>query len=355
MGLALLVICCSIPITLFLARKMSAPINALALAARNLASGKETAEIAVTGSGELLTMGESFNEMLRELNHSRQEIATYQRDLEEKIEHRTQALWLAKEKAQSANRAKSEFLTNMSHELRTPLNHIIGFTELVSQQKCGPLNEKQSEFLYDVLNSSQHLLSLINDILDLSKIEAGKMVLEKRLIVVSTLFEESLKMVREKALRHQLKTSVEIQDGVSTITADQRKIKQVLYNLLANATKFTPDGGQITVSAEFSDSAEPNCSTLDLENQERVPAGWLKIAVADSGIGLAPDNLEQIFHSFKQIESAKNRQFQGTGLGLALCQSLIELHGGRVWATSAGLGKGSIFSFTLPLNEPRKS
>ena len=253
-----------------------------------------------------------------------------------------------KQKAEEANKAKSEFLANMSHELRTPLNHIIGFTDLVYSGRCGDLSATQVEYLGDVLSSSRHLLSLINDILDLSKVEAGKMELELTDIHLLSLFNRSLKMVREKALKHQIQFSMKIEDNLDTILADERKLKQVLYNLLSNATKFTPDGGNITLTAERCDDAGQHAGVTEPDKSIALTSNWLKISICDSGIGIKRDDLERIFKSFEQADGSSSRHYQGTGLGLSLTRRLIELHGGRIWAESPGPDHGSTFSFILP-------
>ena len=238
------------------------------------------------------------------------------------------------QQAKMANKAKSEFLANMSHELRTPLNHIIGFTELVVDKKFGELNEFQEEYLNDVLNSSRHLLSLINDVLDLSKVEAGKLKLEPSEVDIKNLLESSLVMIKEKAMKQSIKLSTDIDGIPETVTADIRKLKQILYNLLSNAVKFTPNGGSITLGAQMGNG--------------HTGRKWVEISVKDTGIGLAKEDYELVFDPFEQIESSKSRRFQGTGLGLALTKKFVNLHGGEIWVRSAGLNKGSTFVFTIP-------
>ncbi|MGB5984866.1 MAG: ATP-binding protein [Desulfobacterales bacterium] len=265
----------------------------------------------------------------------------------------------------SANRAKDDFLANMSHELRTPLNHIIGFTELILTRQFGELNEIQAEYLGDVRGSSKHLLSLINDILDLSKIEAGKVKFEPDKVTIRQLLESSLFMVKEKALKHQIQLSLAAGNLPEEIIADERLLKQVIYNLLGNAVKFTPEKGKITLEARqmdcyirsgkrkddphryfFVDDHPPN---PDEANIQRQPC--LEIAVTDSGIGIPPEKLSHIFNRFDQVDSALNRQFEGTGLGLSLAKSFIELHGGRIWAESKGENQGSKFRFVIPISK----
>jgi PAS domain S-box-containing protein len=248
-------------------------------------------------------------------------------------------LELSKIAAENANRAKSEFLANMSHELRTPLNHIMGFSELVLDPAFGVLNEIQKEYISDIHNSSSHLLALINDILDLSKVEAGKMELEASAVAIKRLLSNSLLMVKEKSLKKGIQLHLKMEEGVpEIIVADERKIKQILYNLLSNSIKFTPPGGTIVMGAGVltSDSDDPGQSRL-------------KIWVTDSGVGIAKENLHRIFDYFEQIENSTTKRHEGTGIGLTLTKRLVELHGGRIQAESDGEGKGSTFFFTLPM------
>ena len=228
---------------------------------------------------------------------------------------------------EAASRHKSEFLANMSHELRTPLNAIIGFSEVLSERMFGDLNEKQEEYLKDIYASGQHLLSLINDILDLSKIEAGRMELEVAEFSLPAAIDNALILVRERASRRGITLGRAIDDRVGMIRGDERKVKQVLLNLLSNALKFTPEGGRIDVRATVND-------------------GMAEISVADTGVGIAPEDQEAIFEEFRQVGTA-DKKVEGTGLGLALSRKFIELHGGRIWVHSQP-GKGSTFSFTLP-------
>ncbi|MCE5337018.1 MAG: PAS domain-containing protein [Desulfobacteraceae bacterium] len=230
--------------------------------------------------------------------------------------------------AENANRAKSEFLTNMSHELRTPLNTIIGFTEMVLDRIFGELTPRQAEYLGDVLQSSQHLLSLINDILDLSKIEAGKLELDLSEVQLGELLTRSLIVVKEKAIKHGIRLRTEIGEIPGTIRADSRALKQILYNLLSNALKFTKDGGTVLLLAAMTEEG-------------------VIVSVEDSGIGLSSADLQRIFLPFEQAGNGHERS-EGVGLGLALTRRLVQLHGGRIWAESEGPGSGAAFRFLLP-------
>ena len=249
----------------------------------------------------------------------------------------------ATEKAEIANQAKSEFLANMSHELRTPLNHIIGFTELVSSGMAGDLNAEQKDYLNDVTQSSHHLLSLVDDILDLAKVESGKLKLELADIDLRLLLENSLVMIKEKALKHGIELSVEVNGIPNSVRADERKLKQIVYNLLSNAAKFTPDGGRISLAAGAC-SGDPG----DLHLHGVDPSRFIQISVSDNGIGLKPEDLERVFQPFEQAAQGHSKT-QGTGLGLSLTRQLVELHGGRIWAQSAGMHQGATFRFILPL------
>jgi signal transduction histidine kinase len=228
----------------------------------------------------------------------------------------------------AASQHKSEFLANMSHELRTPLNAIIGFSEVLGERMFGELNDKQDEYLKDIHASGQHLLSLINDILDLSKIEAGRMELELTDFDLPTAIENALTLVRERAGRRGIALHQIVDQQLGQVRADERKIKQVLLNLLSNALKFTPEGGRVDVRA-------------GLVN------GLAEISVADTGVGIAPDDQEAIFEEFRQVGTAA-KKVEGTGLGLALSRKFVELHGGRIWVESQ-VGVGSTFTFTIPI------
>jgi GAF domain-containing protein len=229
-----------------------------------------------------------------------------------------------------ASQHKSEFLANMSHELRTPLNAIIGFSEVLSERMFGELNEKQEEYLKDIYASGNHLLSLINDILDLSKIEAGRMELELSDFHLPTALDSALTLVRERAGRRGIALQMNVDNRLGQIQADERKVRQVVLNLLSNAIKFTPEGGRIEVGAVPKD-------------------GFVEISVSDTGVGIAAEDQEAVFEEFRQAGTA-DKKVEGTGLGLTLCRKFVELHGGRIWVTSE-LGVGSTFTFTIPMRD----
>ncbi len=263
-----------------------------------------------------------LNRLTREMEKKNQELT----EIKEELEFQTQ-------RALESNRHKSEFLANMSHELRTPLNSIIGFSEVLLDEYFGPLNDKQREYLHDVLDSARHLLSLINDILDLSKIEAGKMELELAEFPVHDFLAMSTNLMKEKAHSHNINLTIEVDDNLSVIAGDERKLKQVIYNLLSNAFKFTDDNGEIGISA---------IRQRDLA----------RFCVWDSGMGISVEDQKRIFGEFQQADGSLTKRYEGAGLGLAIVKKFIELHGGTVWVESK-LGQGSRFYFTIPIQSPK--
>ncbi len=228
-----------------------------------------------------------------------------------------------------ASKTKSDFLANMSHELRTPLNAIIGFSELMKQRVPGELNKKQENYVDDILTSANHLNELINDILDLSKAEAGKTELVPEKLPVHQAINEGLTLVKEKAMNQKVKLKVELGPGLEFIVADKQRFRQILFNLLSNAVKFSkPEGGEVTVSTmKANDMAQ--------------------ISVSDTGIGIKEGDMGKLFRTFQQLDMSMSRKYGGTGLGLAITKQLVELHGGRIWAESR-YGEGSTFTFLLP-------
>jgi len=244
------------------------------------------------------------------------------------LQERNQEIEDKSRQLEAASRNKSEFLANMSHELRTPLNAVIGFSEVLGEKMFGELNEKQNEYVDDIHSSGQHLLSLINEILDLSKIEAGRMELELAKFDLPLAVENAITLVRERATRHGVSLHREIDKGLGDFVGDERKVKQILLNLLSNAVKFTSEGGRIGIKAMPVD-------------------GSVEISVSDTGIGIAPEDQATIFEEFRQVGTADAQKHEGTGLGLTLAKKFIELHGGRIWVESE-VGKGSTFTFTLP-------
>ena len=243
---------------------------------------------------------------------------------------------VAMTRAEAANQAKSEFLANMSHELRTPLNAINGFSEIMASELFGPLNEKYKGYAGDILKSGQHLLSLINDVLDMAKIEAGKMTLHYEPVSLREVCEDAVRLMRGKVQEAGLKIAVEAGD-LPDIEADQRGVKQVMLNLISNAVKFTPEGGSIVVSLK---------PFVGAEGEDRV-----RVACADTGIGIAPEDLVRLARPFEQVEGQHSKTTQGTGLGLALTKSLIEMHGGQLSMESQP-GVGTVVSFDLPVKRP---
>jgi signal transduction histidine kinase len=271
-----------------------------------IAAGNFSAQVHVPNRDELGALAENLNRMSAELERLYGQL-------------------------ESASRHKSEFLANMSHELRTPLNAVIGFSEVLNERMFGELNEKQAEYVRDIHSSGKHLLLLINEILDLSKIEAGRMELELSEFSLPAMLESAITLVRERALRHSIALNLEIDTALDMVRGDERKLKQVMLNLLSNAVKFTPDAGAIRVSARSS-------------------VGAIEVSVADTGVGISPEDQGLVFEEFRQVGGDSARKAEGTGLGLALARKFVELHGGTMCLESA-VGRGSTFTFTLPSRE----
>ena len=293
-------------------------------------SGALDQRIDTTSRDELGALAEEFNRMAEQLEGS-------YANLEQKVDERTQELAATLEQLdeksrelETASRHKSQFLANMSHELRTPLNAILGFSQLLRGEVYGEINAKQAEYLDDILTSANHLLALINDILDLSKVEAGQIELEVAPFSLREALERGVVMVRERATKDGVSVALAGFPETDVVTGDERRVRQVIFNLLSNAVKFTPQGGTVDVSAV------------------RVN-GEVRVSVADTGPGIAPEDHDRIFEEFQQTDAGAAHR-EGTGLGLALSKRLVELHGGHIWVDSE-LGKGSTFVFTLPARE----
>jgi signal transduction histidine kinase len=332
-----------------LQRALTDPVLHLAATAQAVSSRRDYSVRAVSDArGELGLLVRTFNDMLDQIQDRDAALQSARHDLEGQVADRTRTLQgeiaerkLLEEKlraqnseledqsrrVQQATRLKSEFLANMSHELRTPLNAIIGFAELMHDGKVGAVSMPHKECLADILTSSQHLLQLINDVLDLSKVEAGQVELEVAPFSLRDALERGVVMVRERATKDGVRVALAADSEVDVVEGDERRIKQVIFNLLSNAVKFTPAGGAVDVSAAQVD-------------------GEVRVSVADTGPGLALEDHERIFEEFQQTEAGVEQR-EGTGLGLALSKRLVELHGGRIWVDSE-IGKGSTFVFTLP-------
>ena len=280
-----------------------------------------------------------YLDKLEEKKQHLEDIRRMNADLERKVRERTAELQVLNEKLRESNEQlkrasslKSEFLANMSHELRTPLNAIIGFSELLLDRNFGKLSDDQSDYVMDILSSGRHLLDLINDILDLSKIEAGKMKLSFDVFDLGDAVEEAMALLRVEASRKRIELSAPGSEECIDIQADRNKLKQILHNLLSNAIKFTASGGRVILN-----------STVEGEN--------LRVEVTDTGIGIEPEECRRIFDAFIQVDGSYSRKYQGTGLGLALVRKFVDMHGGRVWVESE-VGRGSRFIFTIPTHPP---
>jgi signal transduction histidine kinase len=306
-GVAAVSVVLALGLGLILSWSLIGPIQQTEARLAEVAAGDFTGKLDVPNRDELGSLAANVNRMNAELRRLYSEL-------------------------EAASRHKSEFLANMSHELRTPLNAIIGFSQVLQQRMFGEINAKQEEYLADILSSGNYLLSLINDVLDLSKVEAGQVELEVTDFSLREALDRGVVMVREKAAAGGVRLSLELADDVDLVRGDERRLRQIVFNLLSNAVKFTPRGGNIVVSAD------------------RTGAD-VRVSVADTGAGIAPADHERIFEEFQQTEAGAGLQ-DGTGLGLALSKRLVELHGGRIWVESE-LGKGSRFVFTLPVNGAR--
>jgi signal transduction histidine kinase len=299
------------------------PINKLTEGFGKVAGGNLADRIDVHSHDELGKLTESFNEMVEHLDDTIKQKDSYA----EKLTSQAEEMRVLRDEAVLANQHKSEFLAMMSHELRTPLNAIIGFSDVLNEKMFGELNDKQSEYVTDINASGHHLLSLINDILDLSKVDAGRMELEKIRFDLPLAISNAMTLVKERAERHGIMLQANVDESLGEFVADERKFKQILLNLLSNAVKFTPVGGKISISARKSEEG-------------------IYISVADTGRGIAKSELGAVFEDFYQTKTT-GETHEGTGLGLSLCKKFVELHGGNIEVDSEP-GKGSVFTFFLP-------
>ncbi|MBU2488981.1 MAG: GAF domain-containing protein [Proteobacteria bacterium] len=273
----------------------------------------------------------------------------YIQDLLADILHKEKRISELSMALEHAKRAKSDFLASMSHELRTPLNAVIGFSQVLQEDYFGDLNEKQKQYVADILDSGKHLLALINDILDLSRVEAGVMEMELALLRISRLFQSSLTMIREKAAKHGIHLEVDLPENVRDleIVAEERKLKQVLFNLLSNAVKFTGDGGTIRLGARL--IHDPLVPPDHVPDSGMETLGCVEIFVSDTGIGIEKEDQERIFDDFYQVRRGLSGKTPGTGLGLPLARRLVAVHGGRLWVESNGKNQGCRFALVLPV------
>jgi signal transduction histidine kinase len=304
-GVGAISVALALGLGLVLSWSLIGPIQRTEARLAEIAAGDFSGQLDLPNRDELGSLGRNVNRMNDELRRVYGELET-------------------------ASRHKSEFLANMSHELRTPLNAIIGFSQVLRERLFGEVNDKQEEYLDDIMSSGHHLLSLINDVLDLSKVDAGRVGLEVTTFSLGETLERGVVMVRERATENDVRLSLEIGGDVDLVDGDERRLRQVVFNLLSNAVKFTPAGGSIALAAA------------------RVE-GAVQVSVADTGPGIAPEDFERIFEEFQQTDVGTDHR-DGTGLGLALSKRLVELHGGRIWVESEPGRRGSRFVFTLPVD-----
>jgi signal transduction histidine kinase len=328
---------------ILLSRNITRGVRELATAANRITTtGSLDEQIPIKSQDEVGELTASFNGMILALRKTRQALEVWNHELGRKVENRTRELREinhqleeANEQLIQANKHKSQFLANMSHELRTPLNAIIGFSEVLQDQIVGGLTEKQNRYVCNILNSGRHLLALVNDVLDLSKVEAGKMELHREPFDPKSVIHEVITQVSPMANAKELKVIADFAPNFDSLNGDRGRFRQVMYNLLSNAVKFTPNKGLVTVTGRVITPRDGS------ENEV------LLFSVKDTGIGIPPDHLDRIFDTFHQVDSSYSRQNQGTGLGLALTRKLIEMHGGSIWVESQP-NLGSTFTFQLP-------
>ncbi|KKM09605.1 hypothetical protein SY88_18225 [Clostridiales bacterium PH28_bin88] len=336
-----LVVLAAVSIYLLMHRLVTRPLAQLGAMATRFGEGHLSFSTGdISAHGEIRHLADQFYTMAGKLKD-------LYNNLEDKVAERTELLSKAYRQLQTqqeelrranqelseANKYKSQFLANMSHELRTPLTSVLAFAEMLLNRVAGEITPEQEEYLRDIHESGTHLLQLINGILDFSKVEAGKMEMRWEEFQLLEVVETVSRMVRPIAAKKDLAFEVEVPSNLPAIRGDREKIKQVIGNLLSNAIKFTPPGGRVTLKADTIDE----------------PALAVKVAVADTGIGIKPEDRENIFQEFRQVDQSASREYPGTGLGLALARQLVEMHGGNIWVESEP-GKGSCFTFVLPVD-----
>ena len=338
MQITIVVVAIGIVLVVFLSRVFVAPIEKVAATARGIAAGDRRSRVQIGSRDELGELADAFNSMTKTLEDQENELREMNVGLEQKVRERTGELELKlrelltiNAELERASRLKSEFLANMSHELRTPLNAVNGFSELLLEELQGPLTPKQRRYVDNILTSGRHLLHLINDILDLSKIEAGRLEVRDEEFAFRPVVDSAVSVIQPLAQKKGLEIAVEISPEVDRVRLDPGKTRQVLYNLMSNAVKFT-ETGRITVSARLT---EP---------------GWMELVVADTGIGIKPEDQLRIFREFEQVDGSYTRRYEGTGLGLALTKKFVEMQGGTIRVLSE-VGRGSRFVIQLPIGE----
>jgi signal transduction histidine kinase len=337
--LTLLVIVAGILVTVLLVKVIVGPINQLATATTRIAEGDLTSKVAAKSRDEIGELARSFNRMAEAVEQREATLRSHAEELD-RLNHRLlsqqQRLEDINAELAAASRHKSQFLANMSHELRTPLNAILGFSGILSNPSLGKVSEpERREFLGNIVSSGKHLLDLVNQVLDLSKIEVNKLPLKQTSFRVEGVVEGVRQTLEPLAVKQHISIVTSLDPALDTLVADETRFRQILFNLVGNAIKFTPEAGTVTITSKLRD-------------------GWAEFSVMDTGVGIKTEDRERIFQEFERVEMTAGRRFEGTGLGLTLAKSFVELHGGKMWVESE-LGEGSTFSFVLPINATSKN
>jgi signal transduction histidine kinase len=362
---AALILIGSAGVGFWIARSTWRPLQSLGVAVRRIAAGEtptgqgEHAGLPVGAGGEVGEVARAFEDALVALTRRQGELTAmveanaqlydtirrHAASLEERVQERTRELEEARRQAEAASRFKSEFLANMSHELGTPLNAIIGLSELLLAAAAGQLTGTQQEHVASISRAGEHLKELISDVLDLTKVEWGKLTLRPEPLQVESTLKDILAISRALACKKAQELQIEVAAGLPPLCADPVRFKQICYNLLSNAVKFTPKGGRIAMTARIVDQSNAQSSPPPIPSE----GPFLEVSVRDTGIGIRAEDLPRLFQVFVQLDTSATERQEGTGLGLALTKRLVELHGGRIWAESAGEGRGSSFTVLLPL------